>query len=147
MPQKKIDANRANSKKSQGPRNTKHTKNNALKHGLRAAGVSTLDCNPECQKLIQAVMQEMKPTGPLQTTLAEGTAAELIRMKRANEMEADDIDASIEYPPAPPLYPGIMRPRLAAADSERLIRLHQRYRTASLNAFLRISHEFRRRQA
>jgi hypothetical protein len=91
-------------------------------------------------------LQEMKPTGPLQITLAEAMAAELIRIKRANEMEADDIDASIEFPPAPTFYPGIMRGRLAASDAERLIRLHQRNRTASLNAFLRISHDIERRQ-
>jgi hypothetical protein len=144
--EKKILANKANGKKGHGPHDTTHTRNNALKHGLRSAGVSMFDNSSECQKLIQELMQEMKPTGSYETVLVEAMAAELIRIKRGNQMEADDIDASIEYFPSPPLYPGITRPRLAPADAERLTRLYARYRTGSVNTFLRISRHLERRQ-
>jgi hypothetical protein len=143
---KKLAANKLNAKKGHGPLDTSKTRFNALRHGLRAAGVSMLDSGPECKALLQELIEELKPVTLADIAFVESMAGELIRMQRANQLEADDIDDSIKYPDPPPFYEGIVRPRLAPADAERLVRIHQRYRTTAFNSYRRMLQEYERRQ-
>jgi hypothetical protein len=143
---KKLAANKLNAKKSPGPSDTSKTRFNALKHGLRATGFCMLDSSPECKELLQELIEELKPVTLSDTAFVESIAGELIRMQRSNQLEADDIDDSLKYPDPPALYEGIVRPRLAPADAERLVRIHQRYRTTAFNSYRRMLQEYERRQ-
>jgi hypothetical protein len=143
--ERKIAANRENSKRSSGPHDTRRTRNNARKHGLRAANISMLD-SPECKELLPKLLDEKKPVGVIEAALVDNIAAALICVDRANAMEANFIDQSIEYPTPPPLFKGLVKPRLPPQAAEILVRLHQRYGTTAFNRFLRTLHELERQQ-
>ena len=143
--ERRIAANRNNSKRSCGPHDTMRTRNNAWKHGLRAANISMLD-SPECKELLPKLLEEKKPVGVIEAALVENIAAALICVNRGNAIEANFIDQSIEYPVPPPFFKGVVKPRLPAEAAETLVRLHQRYGTTALNKFLRTLHELERQQ-
>jgi hypothetical protein len=96
-----------------------------------------LDSAAESDELLQQMMAEKKPVGVIETALVTGIGEQLIQLKRARRMEADYINDCIEYPEPPPLYTGIMTPRLRTQPgvTEPLVRLYQRYGTTSFNTF------------
>jgi hypothetical protein len=142
---KKIAANQKNSKKAHGPIDCSKTRYNALKHGGRAAAVCMLDSSQECKELLQELMHDKKPQGAIETALVEKLAAEMNRLRRFNQIEADFIDQSIESPAIPPLFQGIPTPRLPVQAIDALVR-QQRYGTAAFNTFRKTLHELERLQ-
>jgi phosphoribosylanthranilate isomerase len=144
---KKIAANQLNGKKSHGPLDTLKTKQNATKHGIRAAGLSKLDSVADYQKLLQDLTEEHKPVGRTETFLVEALALKMTKRKLAGKLDADFIDDSIYYPERPPLYTGPIEPRLRPHRevTESLI-LNQRYASSLLAQLLKILHELERLQ-
>jgi hypothetical protein len=145
--EKKIAANKLNSKKSHGPLDTSKTKYNATKHGLRAAGVSQLDNAEGYRTLLQQLTKEKNPVGALEIFLVERLALAMTRIPRASRMEASHIDESIYYPPPPPLWEGPVGPRLPTLSQviEPLVRL-QRYESTYSKEFMKTLHELERQQ-
>lgn len=102
--------------------------------------------SPECKELLQKLLQEKRPVGLIETALVENIATGLICVDRANAMEARFIDQSIEYPAPPPLFKGVVRPRLPAQAAEILVRPYQQCGTTALNNLVRVLHELERQQ-
>ena len=91
-------ANRENARRSSGPKDTTLTRFNATKHGLRAAGLTSLDDPDEHRDLLAALWAELRPVGTLETFLAESVALGLVRIRRARRLEAEHVEATRNRP-------------------------------------------------
>lgn len=87
----KTVANRKNSKKSTGPRNTVSTRYNALKHGFLAEGVTELDDRPAFEQLRARLENDFAPNGEMERFLVERIALGMLRLTRSALMEAEFI--------------------------------------------------------
>lgn len=99
------------------------------RHGLRAASLSKLDYAAGYNELLEDLIEEEKPVGPIEMHFVEAIAFEMTRIPRARKMEADYIN-EWSYDPEPPLlYEGIVEPRLRPKRevAEALVRTYQRY--------------------
>jgi hypothetical protein len=89
----KINANRENSKKSTGPKNTGRTRFNALKHGLTAqhvvipSGVAKENAD-EYERFRRHFWDDMKPVGAREETLADSVVGLAWRLRRSPRFEA-----------------------------------------------------------
>jgi hypothetical protein len=148
LSEKKLRANRDSAKKSTGPKNTSLTKYNATKHALAAAGVSRLDYAAGYNKILGDLIEEKQPLGVIELCLVESIALDVIRIRRARQMEADYIDEWCYEPEAPLLYDGIMRPRLRTQTdvAERLVGTYQRYEQMFTTRLSKHLHELERLQ-
>ncbi len=90
--QKQIEANRRNSRRSTGPttRTGKaESKMNAMKHGLLAADLVVRDEDPvEFAGVLENLVDELQPRGPLEAQLVERVAACMWRLRRLYRVEA-----------------------------------------------------------
>ncbi len=77
----RAEANRANARRSTGPKDTSGTRFNALTHGLLASGVTELDDPAAYGDLLASLNGEHKPVGTLETFL--GTRPIILRHSRA----------------------------------------------------------------
>jgi hypothetical protein len=98
MSEKQAEANRRNALQSTGPRTEEGqavAKLNALRHGLRAVRTVVPGEDPdEWETHRAAVVEDLKPAGPLELALAEQVAAKLWRLGRVVCYEADLITIS-----------------------------------------------------
>jgi hypothetical protein len=89
--EKQILANRANAKKSTGPRTSfgrQRSRRNALKHGLTGrAVVDILEDDREFQSFAKAICDQYRPHTPLQAELVHRLCAILWRLRRAHAIE------------------------------------------------------------
>jgi hypothetical protein len=96
--QHKIAANRENSKKSSGPRNTSSTRFNAVRHSLLASGITELDDAEGYRALLDRLKEEKKPDGALEKAFVESIALETIRIQRSRRLDAEYITGEIHPP-------------------------------------------------
>src|SRR5205809_921717 len=68
-----------------------------------APGLSRLDFSSGHAELLQRLIEEMKPVGLIEMHWVKAIAWEMIRMARAQKMEADFINEWTEEPEPPPL--------------------------------------------
>jgi hypothetical protein len=146
--EKKLQANRANAKRSTGPKNTTVTRHNALRHGLRAASLSKLDYAAGYNELLQNLIEEKKPIGPIEMHFVQAIAFEMTRIPRARKMEADFIDEWTYDPEPPLLYEGIVEPKLRTQRdvADTLVRTYQRYEHNFSAQLIKNLHELERLQ-
>jgi hypothetical protein len=156
--EKKIAANKLNGNKSHGPKNTSITKYNAIKHGLLVSGVTELDNAEGYQTLLEQMVEEKNPVGPIEKFLVETAVHDMVRVRRARRLEAEYI-RSVLYPPKyegamlteKELYKGtIVSPGLPAVldpkQTQPLVSTYQRYESNCFTTFLRALHELERGQ-
>ena len=90
--QKQIEANRRNSRRSMGPKTRTGkaaSKMNAMKHGLLATDLIVRDEDPvEFTRLLENLVDEFQPQGPLEEQLVERVAACMWRLRRLYRVEA-----------------------------------------------------------
>ncbi len=90
--QKQIEANRRNSRRSTGPKTRTgkaESKMNAMKHGLLAAEFVVRGEDPaEFTRILESLIDEFQPQGPLEEQLVERIAACMWRLRRLYRIEA-----------------------------------------------------------
>ncbi len=139
---RKIVANRSNSKKSSGPKNTIRTRLNALKHGLLADALTELDDRENYGRLHATLEEDYVPRTRLECYLVERIAFCIVRLDRACKLESEYI-AEVEAASTFTYVHGCPSGRgdLVPTDSDKpprlpvfvmpgLIDLYQRYETA-----------------
>jgi len=91
-PRKQIESNRRNSRKSTGPKTRRgkaKSKLNAMKHGLLAEQVVVLDEDPaEFAGVLESLIDDFLPQGPVEEQLVERVAACMWRLRRLYRVEA-----------------------------------------------------------
>lgn len=114
-----------------------------------AAGLSKLDFSAGYTNLRRRLIEELRPVGLIETHWVNTIAMEMIvRIPRAKKMEADFINEWSYEPDAPPLYEGLVEPRLRPQRDviETLVRFHQRYESTCSSNLTRAIHELERAQ-
>src|SRR4051794_18310181 len=91
-------SNRRNAEKSTGPQDTSRTRHNAVKHGLVAEGITSLDDPSLFAKLCRRLRREFKPNGTVEAFLVERIALAQIRIKRSARLEAEMITSHLNPP-------------------------------------------------
>ncbi len=90
--QKQIGANRRNSHSSTGPKTRRGkaaSKMNAMKHGLLAEEIVVRDEDPaDFSRVLESLIDEFRPQGPLEEQLVERVAACMWRLRRLYRVEA-----------------------------------------------------------
>jgi hypothetical protein len=86
---RKIAANRVNGAKGKGPKDTRSTRFNAVKHGLLAQGVTELDNAEGYRELLRNLTKERKPVGVVGIYLVESIAHGIVKSRRVRRLEAE----------------------------------------------------------
>lgn len=91
----RVEANRRNSLKSTGPRNTSSTRFNAMKHGLTAKKmvVTPYESEKDYEVIVEGLRQDFHPKTNVEEILIQQVASTLWRRQRLVRMEK----TSIEY--------------------------------------------------
>jgi hypothetical protein len=157
--QKKIDANRKNSKESTGPIDTTSTRRNAEKHRLLSKGFTELDDLEYCERLSLDLIQRKKPVGMFEEELIERAVYDMVGWKRAQVAEGQYItdvlnpalreknvmaDLDIQFNGAV-IDPGIPAP-LGVGSIREITKTFQRYQACFSNRVFRTIHELEREQ-
>jgi hypothetical protein len=141
--ERKLLANRENSKKSCGPCDTRRTRYNAVKFGLLTKSVSDLDLSEGYRAVLHQFVEEKRPQGEREIFLVGQIALYVIRLRRVRCLQLEHVknhtlrtgcDAAS---PNPFSYVEIAQP---------LVRIFLRHETALLKAFCRAQHELDRLQ-
>lgn len=104
MSAKQLAANRANAKKSTGPKTTNGkavSKLNALKHGILSQqvlvrGTNLKESRSELMQLHQRFWDEWQPVGPVEEMLVDQVVTAQWRLRRALAAEAGEIALSVD---------------------------------------------------
>src|SRR5438309_11833242 len=92
----RIQANRLNSLKSCGPRNTERTRLNALKHGLTGQGVALCAEDVErVQAKVDGLQADFRPASEAGRSLVRRAAMLTVRIERCEVHEAAAISKAI----------------------------------------------------
>jgi hypothetical protein len=156
---KKVEASRANGKKSKGPLDTSSTRYNAQKHRLLSKGFTELDDLEYCERLSLDLIRRKKPVGMLETEMLERVVYDMVGWKRAQVAEGRYITGTLN-PPLREKNPlddldfqfngAIIDPGIPASISpgavQEVVRTYQRYQTCHSNRLFRTLHEFDREQ-
>lgn len=152
-------ANRKNSVKSTGPKDTTSTRYNAQKHGLLGEGITELD-ETDYKGLLEKLMNCYRPEGAMEMFLVERIALCMVRLKRACLLEAEHITATL-HPPITRIEGGFpdlnfegetvivkegFPERFPALALENITEKYQRYETAVENKFYRAVNQLERMQ-
>jgi hypothetical protein len=157
--EKKIAANRRNSEHSTGPHDTRASRFNALKHGLRAQWLTPLDDPEQFDQIVSDLTHEYPPRLSIHKDWIYNAALETVHISRANAIEANKIrflcmpkasdpaksDDSASDDSAKEISFALVE-EYGAATMDR----SQRYRTASLNRlgrYLRLLEPLRRKDS
>jgi hypothetical protein len=92
------DTGRQNAKKSTGPRDTRRTRFNGVKHGLTSMMLTDLDDRRKLGRLRAKLKQELQPQGTLESFLVDRIAVSLVRCERATGLESQRIQAHLHPP-------------------------------------------------
>jgi hypothetical protein len=88
---RKLAANRANAKRSTGPRTPEGkfmSRRNAIKHGLAAKEhLERIKASPEYKNLERALFDDLQPVGAAQEVLVERIASLSCRLRRVHQVE------------------------------------------------------------
>jgi hypothetical protein len=95
---KKVASNRINGLKSHGPKNTNLTRYNALRHGLRAVGITELDDPEDYRHILSELMREKAPVGVVEEGLVNTIALEMVKLIRVGRLESEYV-AGVLHPP------------------------------------------------
>ena len=95
---RKIAANRVNGRKGRGPKDTRSTRFNAVKHGLLAQGETELDSSEGYLELLRDLTKERKPVGVVGIYLVESIAHGIVRSRRVRRLEAEFITEILNPP-------------------------------------------------
>jgi hypothetical protein len=158
MSSSKVEANRKNSRKSTGPRDTLAIRRNASKHGLCARGLTELDDVERYRESLERLTAEKKPEGEVETYLVESIALGMVRVRRARRIEAEYIteqlslaksanspELLVEERGCPVIDAGLPAP-LKKHMVEPLVGTYQRYGTAIENDLYRAMNQLERLQ-
>jgi hypothetical protein len=101
--ERKLQANRSNAKLSTGPKNTRSTRYNALKHELlsQAAVIHSGDAKEdprELESLLEKLREDLEPEGAMEEILVDRIAACYWRLRRAQRAEAGEISEWADSP-------------------------------------------------
>ncbi len=142
--EKQLEASRRNGRRSHGPRNTERTRYNAIKHALRAQGLTPWDDVDEYRETLCALMDIYRPSNPIDRLLAQQSAQEMVRMHRSDRLEAENITAMSSSPDSS--SDGIPTIHFMAMKEYGgpVFDTLNRYRTASMNRLLRYKRELER---
>jgi len=95
----RIAANRANARKSTGPRTDEgkeRSRANSLRHGMTGAGVVLAPADAaEVERKARAYRAELDPRGELQSDLVDRAALLSVRLRRSAAREAEAISARV----------------------------------------------------
>jgi hypothetical protein len=143
--EKKIAANRLNAQRSTGPKNTSHTRQNAVKHGLSTRLLTKRDDREAFERNLAALKAHYASDDPFAECLAEEAALDMVRMKRIHSLEADgyraianDEEKSMDADGTRHLNPELQKEFLWPL----LDRTH-RFQTATMNRIMRNRRELR----
>lgn len=95
---RRVKANRQNSMKSTGPKDTSSTRYNAVIHGLLSEGITELDDPTSFLVLCERLENEFDPKGQLEEFLVRRVALCLVRLKRACLLEAEYVTENVNPP-------------------------------------------------
>lgn len=95
---RKISANRLNGRKSHGPMNTTSSRYDATKHGLLSCGVTELDDADGYRTTLRELLDAKNPVGPIEAFLVESLALDVVRCRRARQLEAEYITGVLNPP-------------------------------------------------
>lgn len=150
-PSEKIIArNQANTKHSTGPHDTRRTRYNALKHGLRAAGLTRFDNAEEYSETVDELNSQYPPCNGVERFQNERAALGVSRGRRIPRMEAEMIEAlsnpsaSCQNSDSDQCSPTI-DPATMIAHAARTLNLLQRYDSDNLRSLLVLYGEIQRR--
>lgn len=88
-----VEANKANALKSTGPKNTKLTRLNAVKHGLLSNEVLMKGEDGEALAALgERMRQELSPQGELENILVDRIVSSIWRLRRALRIETQYLD-------------------------------------------------------
>jgi hypothetical protein len=148
------ESNRKNAQKSTGPRDTASTRLNATKHGLLARGMTELDDSDAYESLVERLTAAKRPVGDLEEFYVRRIAFHMIRLQRAERLEAEYITGEIHPPVKASVFDDLMdkviEPGLPATidalSAINLVSGFQRYETAIENKFYRAISQLERSQ-
>ena len=165
---KKIAANQQNAQRSTGPHNCNLTRYNAAKHGLLAEGVTEMDDPASFRELCSQLEAEFAPVGKIETALVRHVAICIVRLRRAQMLEAEFITAQLNPALTETVYPNGKIPewtkiietdygktvvvdaglpcRLGSSAVETLVNTFQRYETTIENKLYRALNQLERLQ-
>ena len=96
--EKQREASRRNGALSHGPKNTERTRYNAMKHGLRAQGLTPLDNAEEYEENLRALKARYPYANPYIQFLIKRQARDMARSERIDQLESQYITA-LSSPP------------------------------------------------
>jgi hypothetical protein len=154
---RKVAANRSNSKKSPGPQNTTSTRYNATKHGLLAEGIPELDDADGYRETLRRLDKQY--AAEMIAFLKGHIVLKMVRLRRNARLEAEHITSllnpaiygkvenhlleDILLPAAPLVDPGL--PASISSESVAiLVSSFQRHETSLENQMYRAMHEVER---
>ncbi len=142
------ESSRRNGRRSHGPGNTERTRYNAMRHGLRAEGLTPWDNTDEYRENIRALMDRYGASDPIDIFACQQSVLEMHRIRRMDRVEADNITA-LSTPPdtsndpssggTPTIHCAVMK-EWAGPMFDTL----NRYRTAGMSRLLRYRRELER---
>jgi len=150
----KMEANRRNSKRSTGPKDTTSLRFNAVKHGLLSEGITELDDPETFAAFCAKVESELKPAGEIETFLVRQIVLGMVRLRRAARLEAEFTTEELNPPTTDKtgmtygtvVYDPGLPARLSAGAVETLVTRFGRYETQIENRLFRHLHELERLQ-
>jgi hypothetical protein len=89
--EKQREASRRNGAGSHGPTDTRKTRYNAIRHGLRAQGLTPWDDAAEYLRVLSALEDKYSSSDPFDIISIQESALEIVRIRRINRLEADNI--------------------------------------------------------
>lgn len=148
--EKKIAANRLNSKRSTGPRDTQRTRFNAVKHGLQARGLTPLDNREEYDEYVRQVGEMYPPGSVVEEFCISQVAREMIKINRNSVIEGQNFEMMLSKDSAScdsgsGSETQIVQPYLFKEFAASLYEPLQRYTSASQNRlfkYLRLLESF-----
>jgi hypothetical protein len=151
----RADSNRKNAERSTGPHDTTSTRLNAVKHGLLARGITELDDPDAYESLTRRLTEANRPVGDLEKFFVQRIAFHMIRLQRAERLEAEYITSEIHPPVKAPTLEEAFEPEIievgvpaavGALGAINLVSGFQRYETAIENKLYRAISQLERLQ-
>ena len=146
--EKQREASRRNGSRSHGPDDTTGTRYNAMRHGLRARGLTPWDDGAEYLRNLSALEDKYGSSDPFDQFFLQEAALEMTRMPRINRLEADKTMAlsSFSEPPDNPTSDGTPTIHFAALKEygAPAFDLINRYKTSCMNRLLQCRRELER---
>src|SRR5205823_11249343 len=95
--EKQRAASRDNGSHGRAPNDTTRTRYNATRHGLRGQGLTPWDDAEEYREILGALEDKYNSSDPFDAISISESALEIIRIRRINKLEADNIIAMSSF--------------------------------------------------